>query len=527
MGIGILVGLVIAGSWSVTPTGFAVPNDEVGVTTPGDGYVVPAELLRPAPSYSGEAPQGGGASYREAANRVRPAVVSVRVSRWVSGGVHENLNIDPDSLPEGMRDFFRFQMPEGDPEPFETRGEGSGFIFSRDGYIITNNHVVEDAAEVLVVLPDRRQFVAAVVGADAITDVAVLKINANGNLPTVPLGDSDALQIGDAVLAVGNPLDLDFTVTAGIVSAKGRSLNIGPVQNNVRQMIQDFIQTDAAINRGNSGGPLVDMNGNVVGINSAIATATGYNAGYGFAIPINLAKAIAQDLIEDGEVRRSWLGITFNEITADWAAAVGLNDEVPHGVVVQSVVEGGPADQAGVREEDIILTIDGRAVENSGQLQTQVSTLRPGTRIRVEVFRGGSSERPGERREVTIRLGDRPALEGSQDPSAGFEPPELIDRLGLELVEMSRQERRRQGFDGEGLLVESVEEGSPFGRVQPASVNPSDLILIEVNGQEVPDMDAYEKVVEGLRSGAAVLVRFFNPQGNEGDRHITFAIRVP
>jgi serine protease Do len=432
-----------------------------------------------------------------------------------------------------MRDFFRFDLPdETDPEPFQARGEGSGFIFTEDGYIITNNHVIEDAAAVLVVMPDRRQFDAEVVGADPITDVAVLKIDAGRRLPKVDLGDSDAIDVGDAVLALGNPLDFDFTVTAGIVSAKGRgNLNIGPVQNNVRQMIQDFIQTDAAINRGNSGGPLVDLQGRVVGINTAIASQTGFYSGYGFAIPINLAKVIATDLIEHGEVQRSWLGITFNEITADWADAVGLDLEVPYGVVVQSVVEDGPADDAGLQEEDIILSIDGEPVEHSGKLQTVVSTKKPGTRIGVEVFRGGNTDEAGERRQLTIRLGERPPL--ASRPERRTEPmeaPELVDPLGLEVEELTRQERRDSGYRGDGVIIGSVEPGHPFSRIEPNPVGEAflvDSIIVEIDGKPVKDLDSYLEIVGGLESGEAVLVRFYNPAGNDGDRYTTLAVRVP
>ena len=534
LGLGILIGLVIAGSWNITPSGLAtdgpVPTARTAVeqaVETGQGleavgsHALPSELLRPAPASNGNAAQLGGRSLREAAAKVRPAVVSVQVTRW-RRGIPAAMRFNFENLPEEFRQRFRIPESFDEEQPRAERGEGSGFIISREGYILTNNHVVEGAAEVLVTLPDKRMFEAEVVGTDVITDVAVIKIDAGGSLPVVSLGDSESLQIGDAVLALGNPLRFNFTVTAGIVSARGRSLDIGPIEGNVRQMIQDFIQTDAAINRGNSGGPLVDMSGNVVGINTAIASSSGFNEGYGFAIPINLAKSVSKDLIEYGEVKRAWLGITFNEITAVWADAVSLPDTPPVGVVVQSVVPDGPAEKGGLQEEDIILKINGEPVENSGRLQTLVSTSKPGSRLRLEVYRGGSRKEQGERIELTVRLEERPRLERpGAEGAEEVEQPELIDPLGLELDDLSRQERRRFRFRGEGLLVEGVEQGGPFGN---GVVN---LVLVEVDRKPVPDLDTYDGIVEKLKKGEAVLVKFYNPGGPENDRYQTFAVRVP
>ena len=535
LGLGIMVGLVIAGSWNVTPTGLAESRSAVESTAPMAGTDeipvareaasaadLPVELQRP-PMRSAPARQQGLPSLREVAMRVRPAVVSVEVTRWVNGPFH-NVNLDPEDLPERMREYFRFeQQPEEDPAPRQAQGEGSGFIFSREGYILTNNHVVENAVDVVVVLPDKRRFKAEIVGRDEITDVAVIKIDTKEELPIVDLGDSDAVGVGDWVLALGNPLQFDFTVTAGIVGAKGRgNLNIGPVAGNVRQMIQDFIQTDAAINRGNSGGPLVDLNGQVVGMNTAIASQTGFSEGYGFAIPIKLVRSVAEDLIRHGEVKRAWLGITFNEITSQYAKAVSLPDNPPHGAVVQTVVTGGPAERAGIEREDIILEIDGEAIENSGQLQTLVSLKKPNTRMSVVVYRGGTSRNEGERIELTVRLRERPALERSEVEEPEFK---LEDKLGLKLSELTDQLRQRTDYDDEGLYVEGLEAYGPVYRANP-NLAQGGWVLAQVDGQPVPDLDAYQRIVRRLRAGDAVLIRMYIQNASPDQQFTTFAVEI-
>jgi serine protease Do len=535
LGLGIMVGLVIAGSWNVTPSGLAESRSAVERPAPTTGAEeilaaqeaasvadLPVELQRP-PTISERTRQEGLPSLREVAMQVRPAVVSVEVTRWVQGQFH-NMNFDPEDLPEGMREFFRFeQQPEEDLEPRQAQGEGSGFIFSREGYILTNNHVVENAVDVVVVLPDKRRFKAEVVGRDEITDVAVIKIDTNERLPIVDLGDSDSVGVGDWVLALGNPLQFDFTVTAGIVGAKGRgNLNIGPVEGNIRQMIQDFIQTDAAINRGNSGGPLVDLNGQVVGMNTAIASQTGFSEGYGFAIPIKLVRSVAEDLIRHGEVKRAWLGITFNEITSQYAKAVSLPDNPPHGAVVQTIVSGGPAGRAGIEREDIILEIDGVSIENSGQLQTLVSLKKPNTRMSVVVYRGGNSRKEGERIELTVRLRERPALERTEAAEPEFK---LEDKLGLKLSELTGQLRQQNDYDGEGLYVEGLEAYGPVYRANP-NLARGGWILAQVDGEPVPDVDAYQRIVRRLRDGDAVLIRMYVRGAPPDQQFTTFAVEI-
>ncbi|HVO35656.1 MAG TPA: trypsin-like peptidase domain-containing protein, partial [Gemmatimonadales bacterium] len=301
-------------------------------------------------------------SFADIAERVRPSVVYVTVQKTERG---DNVQIPPE-----FRDFFH--NPTG---PRIVQGSGSGFIVSQDGYILTNNHVVAGADKVKVTLLDNRKFDARVIGRDPRTDVAVIKIDAD-HLTPLAFGNSDDARIGDWVLAIGNPLDLQFTVTAGIVSAKGRGL-AGLGDDNDRYRIQDFIQTDAAINPGNSGGPLVNLQGEVIGINAAIASQTGFYSGYGFAVPINLARRVMDDLIATGRVQRAALGIQIAEITPEDADAVGLSEI--KGVVVSSFPsETSPAKAAGIQPGDVIVALNDTAIDHVAQLQTMVGFKRPG-----------------------------------------------------------------------------------------------------------------------------------------------------
>src|SRR5579884_687430 len=328
-----------------------------------------------------------------------------------------------DQVPPELRQFFR-DMPGigggiggGDDDPAPRGGgiaSGSGFIVSSDGYILTNNHVVDGASEVRVRLLDRREFKAKVIGRDPNTDVAVIKIDAN-NLTPAPLGDSDASRVGEWVLAVGNPLgeNLTFTVTQGIISAKGRALQLpGQTQSS----IQDFIQTDAAINPGNSGGPLVNVRGEVIGINSAIESPTGYNAGYGFAVPINLARSVMNQIIKSGHVERAALGIQVRDASPDDAAYVGLKET--RGVLVEDFGDNtSPAQKAGIQAGDVIVAVDGKRVDYVAQLQEMIAFRHPGDVVSVEVARKGGQH-------VTVRVplqrvGDANVKDAHADATSG------------------------------------------------------------------------------------------------------------
>ncbi|GAC1477961.1 MAG: DegQ family serine endoprotease [Gemmatimonadaceae bacterium] len=392
---------------------------------------------------------------------VTPAVVSIQIEKDARAR-----RADPRlrrGIPPGMEEFFRqFEGPPQRQGPEEATG--SGFIVSKDGYILTNNHVVADADRVTVRLTDNRTFKAKVVGRDPTTDVAVIKIDGTA-LPTVNMGDDNAARVGEWVLAIGNPLGLDFTVTAGIVSAKGRSVQ---GLNAATYAISDFIQTDAAINPGNSGGPLVNIHGEVIGINSAIASQTGYYSGYGFAIPITLAKDVMNDLIAYGKVRRAILGVSINEVAAEDAAAAGLKE-------IRGVKVGGytndesPAKKAGLEPGDIVVVADGRPVDRVSTLQRIVRAHKPGDALKVEAVRYGS------RKSFTIKLAEAPSDDqvasrtsrgGKSDENAPGES-RSYDKLGISVepaasadlgsAQVSADARR-------GLLVTSVATSGPSYR---------------------------------------------------------------
>src|SRR5881398_3790718 len=342
-----------------------------------------------------------GNAFVAVAEHVKPAVVFVK-SQHVERSQSQR-------LPPGFEDFFPQRR-----RPQVEQGSGSGFIVSPDGYILTNNHVVAGADRVTVKLYDKREFTAKVAGTDPNTDVAVIKIDAHG-LPTVAFGNSDSTRVGEWALAIGNPLGeaFAFTVTAGIVSAKGRLLQ-GLQQT--RYSIQDFIQTDAAINPGNSGGPLVNIRGQVVGINSAIASETGFYAGYGFAIPINLARTVMDQLVKTGHVERAVMGIGIVDADENDAAAVGLKQIT--GVVVKSYTDDdSPAKKAGIQPGDVIVALDGQPVENVPQLQQRVAFKKPGDAVDVTVLR-----QAGERKTITVRLARAPSEADKEVASVGAKP---------------------------------------------------------------------------------------------------------
>ena len=318
-------------------------------------------------------------SYAPVVERVMPAVVTIRVEKRAS--------MEPTSqqIPEELRRFFGDQIPQmrGQRGPRVERGLGSGVIVTQDGYILTNNHVVDGVTNVKVELPDTRTFTAKVVGTDPATDLAVVKIDAKG-LPTLEVGDSDAVKVGDVALAIGNPLGVGETVTSGIISAKGRQTPDGS------EGYQDFLQTDAAINHGNSGGALVNAGGQLIGINSQILTPGDGNIGLGFAIPSNMAKHVMDQLIATGTVRRAKLGITVQRVTPDLATSMGLPSA--KGALVSGVDEGGPAAKAGFRQGDVIVAYNGKPVSDNNQLRNAVAGTAPGTRVSVEVLRGGRTE---------------------------------------------------------------------------------------------------------------------------------------
>lgn len=453
-----------------------------------------------------------GSAFEAIAEHVTPAVVSIQTERVARAG---RRNFPRGSQP-GIEDFFRqFESPQQDRLQ---EGSGSGFIVSRDGYILTNNHVVADADRVTVGLLDKRTFTAKVVGRDATTDIAVVKIDAT-NLPVATLGDDAKSRVGQWVLAIGNPLQLDFTVTAGIISSKGRNLrNLLPS----RYAITDYIQTDAAINPGNSGGPLVNIRGEVIGVNSAIASQTGFYAGYGFAIPISLAKQVMTDLIAHGRVRRAVLGVGINDVTANGAQAAGLREI--EGVMVESYSpsqDASPAARAGIELGDVIVAVDGKPTPRVSALQRIVRGYKPGETVAVDVVRFGA------RRTFRVRLVEAPSDDEQEVASASGPRGEgrtigagrTYDKLGItaepvpeELASQARipaQYRR-------GLLVTDI---SLTGPARNALVEGRDIIVRVLNPQPARDIRSgadLEGALSRLRSGDFVTLLLYNVQQGDG-----------
>src|SRR5881394_99404 len=385
--IAFVFGLAFASTLNLPKKGGATETFAAPVI-PATAAPAPIQLSAPAL----KAATDFGDAFVSVAEHVKPEVVFIRAQHVERG--------DNQRLPPGFQDFF----PNLRRRPQVEQGSGSGFIVSPDGFILTNNHVVAGADKVTVRLYDKREFTAKVVGTDPNTDVAVIKIDAR-NLPAVQYGNSDSARVGEWVLAIGNPLEFNFTVTAGIVSAKGRVL-YGLQQSHYA--IQDFIQTDAAINPGNSGGPLVNIRGQVIGINAAIASQTGLYEGYGFAIPINLARTVMDQLVKTGHVERAVMCIQIRDANPEDADAVGLKQI--SGVVVNSYTgDDSPAKKAGIQPGDVIIALDGQPVDNTPQLQQRVGFKKPGEAVDVTFLRQGAGKKV-----VTVRLARAPGDSDSE-----------------------------------------------------------------------------------------------------------------
>ena len=453
------------------------------------------------------------------AARVRPSVVFITAKQApravAQRGQQQRGTPDVPGLPPEFRRFFEFPGMPGSPDgPDAPRGggtaAGSGFVVSANGFVLTNAHVVENASSVTVRLLDRREFPARVVGTDPTTDVAVLKIDATGLTPA-PFGDSDAARVGEWVLAVGNPLGetLTFTVTQGIISAKGRALNL---PNRSQGSIQDFIQTDAAINPGNSGGPLVNVRGEVIGINSAIASPTGYNAGYGFAVPINLARAVMSQIQAGGRVERAALGVLVRDATTDDAAYVGLNEN--RGVLVQDFPSAeSPAKRAGLQAGDVIVSVGGRQVDYVAQLQEAIAFRKPGEVVEVEVARKGGAratirvplQRVPEERTASSATSERAAPK-SENTGA------TLPTLGITVAPTNAAAIRELQLPGDvrGAVVMDVADASPLaGRVATPQNGGPDVIL-SVEGTPTPTLEALRTAVRSAKPGEIVTLRLYN-----------------
>ncbi|MGH9934730.1 MAG: DegQ family serine endoprotease, partial [Blastocatellia bacterium] len=428
-------------------------------------------------------------SYADVVSRVAPAVVTIRSERVVRAPRQHPFFDDP-----FFRDFFGDRFGGGGaPRGQIQRGLGSGVIITKDGYILTNHHVIDGAEEIRVELTNNRGYDAKVIGGDPRSDLAVLKIDAN-DLPLLTLGDSDRVRVGDVVLAVGNPLGIGQTVTAGIISAKGRSTGLSDGS------FESFLQTDAPINQGNSGGALVNTSGELAGINSQIISPTGGNIGIGFAIPANMARNVAEQLISRGKVRRGHLGVTIQPITSDMAATLGLKDA--RGVIVNSVEQGSPAERAGLKQGDVITAINGTRIDESNSLRNIIASAAPGAEVTMTVLRDGREQ------QLRATLGELPSQTAGRAASGGRMSDE--DRLGLIVTPMTPELAARLGLRraARGLVITDVDSE---GAAAAAGLQPGDVIE-QVDRQPVRSSEDLKSAL--ARAGSRTLLLLINRRGS-------------
>lgn len=458
-----------------------------------------AFIATPSDAWARSAPE----SFADLAERLLPAVVNISTTQKVSGRLEDLPQFDfPPGSP--FRDFFeQFQERRRDMPQRRGTSLGSGFLIDKSGYVVTNNHVIDGADEIAVVLHDERKFVAKVVGHDPKTDLALLKINSNSDLPFVSFGDSDKARVGDWVLAIGNPLGLGGTVTAGIVSARGRDIRSGPYD--------DYIQTDAPINRGNSGGPLFNLGGEVIGINTAILSPSGGSIGIGFAVPSQIAVAVIDQLRKYGATRRGWLGVQIQAVTEEIAESLGLDKA--SGALVAGVIKDSPAEAAGFKTGDVIVSFDGRTVPESRRLPRMVAETDVGKDVHVIVWRGGKRE------TLTVKLGelekvDQAALTSpeQQQPDGGKEG-QAFSELGLTLAPVTRELAGKYdlGNLNDGLVVTDVHGNSSAAEkgIRPGNV------VVEINQEKVRTLtEVSEQINKAKKAGRRSVLLLVN-QGGE------------
>ena len=472
LGMGILFGAILVSGFGLVRPGYA--DIKLGADN------APVTLDADASSFS--------QAFIETASKVTPAIVQITVVSELKDNPHD--------------DFFFFPFKD---MPKEQKGSGSGIIISKDGYILTNNHVVENANKVTVGLFDKRTFDAKVIGTDPLTDLAVIKIDAD-NLPVAYLGNSDQLKVGQWVMAIGNPLSLASTVTAGIVSAIGRGgLNL--IKDSYG--VEDFIQTDAAINPGNSGGALVDLSGSVVGINSAIATQTGTYIGYGFAIPINLAKSVAKDLIANGKVSRGYIGINIGNVDDAIAKSIGMNK--PHGVIIQGILKDGAAAESDLRPGDVILSVDGKEVDAPNQLQSYVASQSAGTTIKLKIYRDGETIE----RKVTLKPREEDAKTEPVSNKSENEKENktkmstaTFDDLGLTVKNLNDRDKTDFNVD-HGVLITDVKHYSAAEDQRLFA----GLVIVQADRKEIDNVEDFTKAVDS-KKGSALLLKVVDNKGN-------------
>jgi serine protease Do len=502
----VMFGMVLAGALQWTAPGAADPQNAV----------LSATQLASSGALARELP-----SFADLAQAVNPAVVSIEAATIQRGdarrrgqGQGQGQGIDPFEFffgprgrqqgPQGQQQ--RQQQQQQQPEEYRSDSGGSGFVISSDGLIVTNNHVVDGATDIKVRLGDR-QYTAKVRGADPNTDLALLQIDAGKDLRYLELGDSDRLRVGDWIMVVGNPLSLDHTVTTGVVSAKGRSIGI-----NSDASFENFIQTDAAINFGNSGGPLLNLQGQVVGIATAINSGA---ENIGFAVPVNTLRGILPQLREKGKVSRGYLGLTVQNLDFKNSKAFGL--EVPNGALVESVTDGSPSDQAGIQHGDVIVKVDDIEVKNTRDLIDYVSSKGPNTTVQVQLLRDN------KRLDRKVKLAERPGAGDDSDvtPAPGEEGSGRIDWLGLRYEDIDNNSRSEYGIANgtKGVLVTDVTASSPLVE---EGIRPG-MVITEVNGQPVAGVADFERLVKTI-PGKQFLRLYVLRFGRNGESSPFFAV---
>ena len=420
------------------------------------------------------------ASFNQLAEMVSPAVVNIRTVKTIKGGgpVLRQFQRDPWGRKGPFKDFFERFFGEDMQKEFKQPSLGSGFIIDKEGFVVTNNHVIEDADQIKVKLKDEREYDATIVGRDPNTDIALLKIDSGEDLPTAKLGDSDELKVGQWVVAIGSPFGLEHTVTAGIVSAKGRVIGSGPYD--------DFIQTDASINPGNSGGPLLNLNGEVVGINTAIV-AGGH--GIGFAIPINLAKGIIVALKTEGEVTRGWLGVAIQDLNGDMAEYYEVENK--KGVFVMDVFEGDPADKAGIKPKDIILEVNGQKIKTSRRLTSMIAGIPVGETAKIKILRDGKEK------TVKVKIVKR---DETKLASRG-RPKEQAQEFGIRVSNLTPEIAQRLNIaETSGVIVTEIQSG---GKGEEADIRVGDIIK-EINRRPIETVSDYQEILSQVDSGESV-----------------------